>query len=91
MSATGPASILTQECIYFIRKLKPPTPRSPDRAGLIQGDTSWTWGEIEQRVAAMTAALRSLGLQKGDRLLVHSRNHRARFESCWAAFRVGCV
>jgi len=63
----------------------------PDRPGLIQGEARWTWGEIEQRVAAMTAALRSLGLQKGDRILVHSRNHRAMFESCWVAFRLGCV
>ena len=63
----------------------------PDRPGLIQGQAIWTWGEIEQRVAAMTAALRSLGLQKGDRILVHSRNHRAMFESCWVAFRLGCV
>ena len=63
----------------------------PDRPGLIQGEARWTWGEIEQRVAAMTAALRSLGLQRGDRILVHSRNHRAMFESCWVAFRLGCV
>ncbi|MFY7866527.1 AMP-binding protein, partial [Roseateles sp.] len=63
----------------------------PERAGLIQGEARWSWGEIEQRVAAMTAALRSLGLRKGDRILVHSRNHRAMFESCWVAFRLGCV
>jgi fatty-acyl-CoA synthase len=63
----------------------------PERAGLIQGAQRWTWGEMEQRVAAMTAALRSLGLKKGDRILVHSRNHRAMFESCWVAFRLGCV
>ena len=46
---------------------------------------------MEQRVAAMAAALRALGLKKGDRILVHSRNHRAMFESCWVAFRLGCV
>jgi acyl-CoA synthetase (AMP-forming)/AMP-acid ligase II len=63
----------------------------PERAGLIQGEARWTWREIEQRVAAMTAALRALGLKKGDRILVHSRNHRAMFESCWVAFRLGCV
>ena len=63
----------------------------PQRPGLIQGEARWTWGEIERRVAAMTAALRSLGLKKGDRILVHSRNHRAMFESCWVAFRLGCV
>ncbi|MCE2688323.1 MAG: acyl-CoA synthetase [Rubrivivax sp.] len=63
----------------------------PQRPGLIQGEARWCWGEIEQRVAAMTAALRAMGLKKGDRLLVHSRNHRAMFESCWVAFRMGCV
>jgi non-ribosomal peptide synthetase component E (peptide arylation enzyme) len=42
----------------------------PERAGLIQGEARWTWGEIEQRVAAMTAALRALGLKKGDRILL---------------------
>jgi acyl-CoA synthetase (AMP-forming)/AMP-acid ligase II len=31
----------------------------PERAALIQeGGRTWTWGEMEQRVAAMTAALR---------------------------------
>jgi fatty-acyl-CoA synthase len=74
------AQLLTQTAQLF-----------PERAGLIQGEARWTWGEIELRVAAMTAALRSLGLQKGDRILVHSRNHRAMFESCWVAFRLGCV
>ena len=74
------AQLLTQTARLF-----------PHRPGLIQGEARWTWGEIEQRVAAMTAALRSLGLQKGDRILVHSRNHRAMFESCWVAFRLGCV
>ena len=63
-----------------------------DRPGLIQeGGRSWTWGEIEARVAAMTAALRALGLKKGDRILVQSRNNLQMFESCWVAFRLGCV
>ena len=63
-----------------------------ERPGLIQeGGRSWTWGEIEARVAAMTAALRVLGLKKGDRILVQSRNNLQMFESCWVAFRLGCV
>ena len=74
------AQLLTQTARLF-----------PKRPGLIQGEARWCWGDIEQRVAAMTAALRALGLKKGDRLLVHSRNHRAMFESCWVAFRLGCV
>lgn len=63
-----------------------------DRPALIQeGGRTWTWGEMEQRVAAMTAALRQLGLRKGDRILVQSRNNVQMFESCWVAFRLGCV
>ena len=63
----------------------------PERAGLIQGEQQWTWGEIDRRVDAMVAALRSLGIRKGDRLLVQSRNNLAMFESCWVAFRLGAV
>ena len=64
----------------------------PDHPALIQeGGRTGTWGEMEQRVAAMTAALRQLGLRKGDRILVQSRNNVQMFESCWVAFRLGCV
>ena len=62
-----------------------------DRPALIHGMQRWTWGEMEERVAAMTAALRALGLRKGDRILVQSRNNVQMFESCWVAFRLGCV
>ncbi len=63
----------------------------PDRPALIRGDDVCTWGEMEQRVAAMAAALRRLGVRKGDRILVQSRNNLQMFESCWIAFRLGCV
>lgn len=63
----------------------------PHRPGLIQGEREWSWAEIEGRVNAMVHALRHLGLGKGDRILVHSRNNVQLFESCWVAFRMGCV
>ncbi len=63
----------------------------PEHVGLIQGERCWSWREIDQRVDALVAALRGLGLQKGDRILVQSRNNIGLFESCWAAFRMGCV
>lgn len=63
----------------------------PDRAALFRGEQTWTWAELEQRVAAMTMALRELGVRKGDRILVQSRNDVQLFESCWIAFRLGCV
>ena len=63
----------------------------PDRTALIQGEQRWTWAQIDVRVDALVAALRSLGLKKGDRILLQSRNNLAMFESGWAAFRMGCV
>lgn len=63
----------------------------PNRTALIQREQRWTWDEIEMRVNALVSALRQLGLKKGDRILVQSRNNSPMFESCWAAFRLGCV
>jgi acyl-CoA synthetase (AMP-forming)/AMP-acid ligase II len=63
----------------------------PDRPGLIHGEQQWTWSQLDRRVNAMVAALRNLGLKKGDRILVQSRNNLQLFESCWVAFRLGCV
>ena len=63
----------------------------PDRPALIRGDQVWSWREIESRVAAMTTALRAQGVKKGERILVQSRNNVQMFESCWVAFRLGCV
>lgn len=60
----------------------------PERAGLILGERHWCWREIDERVDAM---VQTLGLRPGDRILVHSRNNLAMFESCWVAFRLGCV
>jgi fatty-acyl-CoA synthase len=63
----------------------------PDRPGLIQGDRQWSWQALNQRVDAMVAALRALGIVPGDRILVQSRNNLQMFESCWVAFRLGAV
>ena len=63
----------------------------PDHTALIQGEQRWTWAETDARVDALVAALQALGLKKGDRILLQSRNNRAMFESGWAAFRMGCV
>ena len=63
----------------------------PGHTALVQGDAHCSWREMDQRVDAMVCALRELGLRKGDRILVHSRNNQQMFESCWVAFRMGCV
>jgi acyl-CoA synthetase (AMP-forming)/AMP-acid ligase II len=63
----------------------------PDRPGLIQGERQWTWREIDARVDAAVAALRSLGVRRGQRILVLARNSLPMFESGWVAFRLGAV
>ncbi len=63
----------------------------PELPGVIQGDRQWTWREIDARVDAMVVALHGLGVRSGDKILVQSRNNLQLFESCWVAFRLGCV
>ena len=63
----------------------------PEHTALIQGEQSWTWSAINARVDAMVAALRALGLKKGDPILLQSRNNLQTFENCWTAFKLGCI
>jgi len=62
-----------------------------DRPGLIQNDRVWTWTEINDRVTRAASALAKRGVKQGDRVLVHSRNCNAMFETQWACWRLGAV
>ena len=61
------------------------------RPGLIWGERSWSWAEIDATVSALAAGLAARGIGKGDRLLVHSKNCDEMFWSMFAAFRLGAV
>ncbi|KAF3998816.1 acyl-CoA synthetase [Glaciimonas immobilis] len=65
--------------------------RFPDEPGLIMGDHIATWRQIDTRVNAVAKALTAIGVKKGDRILVHSRNNQPIFESAWVAFKLGLV
>jgi acyl-CoA synthetase (AMP-forming)/AMP-acid ligase II len=65
--------------------------RHPDEIGFVWGDATWTWAELDRRVDAMAAALVALGVEKGDRILVQSKNCNQMFESMFACFRIGAV
>lgn len=65
--------------------------RFPDRSGLIWGERSWAWGEIDGRVQSVARALADRGVGKGDRIVVLSRNNNAMFESMFVAFRLGAT
>jgi acyl-CoA synthetase (AMP-forming)/AMP-acid ligase II len=65
--------------------------RLPDAPALVWRDRMWTFAELDARVDRLAAALRGLGVGKGDRVLVHARNSNRMFESMWACFKVGAV
>lgn len=65
--------------------------RHPDRPALIWGGRAWTWAELEHRTAALAGGLAGLGIEKGDRVLVHSKNCNAMLEAMLAVFRLGAV
>src|ERR1700692_1641080 len=65
--------------------------RHGDRVGFIWGDRSWTWRDIDRVVSPLAAALVALGIVRGDRILVHSKNCDEMFWSMFAAFRLGAV
>jgi fatty-acyl-CoA synthase len=65
--------------------------RHGDRVGLVWGERSWTWREIDRLVTGLAAALAARGIARGDRILVHSRNCDEMFWSMFAAFRLGAV
>src|SRR5262249_827854 len=65
--------------------------RHGNRPGFVWGEKSWTWREIDQAVSALAAALAERGIEKGDRILVHSKNCEEMFYSMFAAFRLGAV
>ncbi len=65
--------------------------RYPDEPGLITASQVHTWARINARVDALCFSLARLGIGKGDRILVHSRNNLPLFESAYAAFKLGAV
>lgn len=65
--------------------------RHGDEVGFVWGDATWTWAALDRRVNAMATGLTARGVQKGDRVLVQSRNCNQMFESMFACFRIGAV
>ena len=65
---------------------------TPDRPAISAGDTTWTWGQLEARVARTARWLvDDLELQAGDRLAVLAHNHPCFFELLFACLRAGVV
>ncbi|GJD49685.1 Long-chain-fatty-acid--CoA ligase FadD13 [Methylobacterium crusticola] len=65
--------------------------RHRDEIGLVWGERTWTWAELDRRVDAMAAALAARGVTPGDRVLVQAKNCNQLFESMFVCFRLGAV
>ncbi len=65
--------------------------RFADQPGLIHGEQTYSWADLNARVDALAHALTGLGVRKGDRVLIHSTNNVQLFESCWATFKLGAI
>jgi len=55
---------LLERCVY----------RYPDKIGVISGNTRKTYKEIDKRVNAFVQGMEQLGLKKGDRIAILSKN-----------------
>ncbi|MHB1303123.1 MAG: acyl-CoA synthetase [Acidiphilium sp.] len=84
----APCSRRVMNLAHFLRQA---ARRHGGSIGLVWGETTWTWGELDRRVDAMAAALRGRGIRKGDRVLVQSRNCNQLFETMFVCFRLGAV
>ncbi len=65
--------------------------RLGERPALIRGEATLSFRELNARVNNACQSLRKLGIKKGDRILVQSRNSFAMFETMFAAFKLGAV
>ena len=63
--------------------------RNPDGTAFVWGDERPTYGEVARRVDALAAALRSLGLQRGDRVAVFMPNCPQLLETYFAVWQAG--
>ncbi|MCF6326118.1 MAG: acyl-CoA synthetase [Devosiaceae bacterium] len=85
---TKPASKRVMNLAHFLLQQ---ARRQGTETALVWGEKSWSWSELNTRVDAMALALKKLGVKKGDKVLVQSKNCNQLFESMFVCFRLGAV
>jgi fatty-acyl-CoA synthase len=63
----------------------------PARTALVFEDRSWSYAELDRRIASLTAALIQLGVEPGDRVAYVGPNHPSFLETLFAVARAGAV
>ncbi|MGN6287541.1 MAG: class I adenylate-forming enzyme family protein [Afipia sp.] len=62
---------------------------TPDHPALVEGDTVWTYRQLKLAVDDTAAALQSLGIRPGDRMMIVSENCIALAALLFGASRIG--
>ena len=63
----------------------------PDQLALIHGDRASTYAELAERIRRLANGLRTLGVERGDRVAWRGPNHPAFLESLFAVGQLGAV
>jgi len=65
--------------------------RYPDNIGLVQGEQSWTWRDLNTRADAFAQGLTKLGISRGDVAYVMTPNNAASYETIYATAKLGVI
>ncbi len=65
--------------------------RRPDHTAIVEGDTRWSYAELDARVDALARGFAALGLERGDRVIVQLPNVAPFFSVVFGLFRAGIV
>lgn len=71
--------------------LRDRTARFRGRTAVVDGDTRWTYDELDRRADSLAGGLARLGVAEGDRVVVHLPNTAALIETVFALFRRGAL
>lgn len=62
-----------------------------DRVAIASQSSSRTFAELRSRVSSLTHSLHDLGIRKGDRIAICSRNSPEYIEAYWACVSIGAI
>jgi acyl-CoA synthetase (AMP-forming)/AMP-acid ligase II len=65
--------------------------RFPDREALVYEDSRFTWKQLNERVNRLADAFLSMGLRKGDKVVMLSENVPAMVEANYALAKIGVI
>ncbi|AZI36978.1 putative fatty-acid--CoA ligase [Caenibius tardaugens NBRC 16725] len=77
--------------IELIQALRRAAATRPHHTAMIDGPDVYTWAQVADRVARLSAGFASLGIRRGDRVAILANNCAAYYHSLYALFGMGAV